>query len=116
MYGTTAMYGTDHSDIFREQVKNNCMVHSIPYMYRWISYPLYSKYCCKYNISILQVRHGDECDITYYVKIVVVIRDPTEYFNRTQPAKATEYGNSPCTWNAHITRTQEPGILSGWRS
>jgi hypothetical protein len=61
MYGTTATHGTDHSDIFSEQVNNNCKVHSIAYRYRWISYPVYSKY----NIIILQVRRGNKCDITY---------------------------------------------------
>jgi hypothetical protein len=50
-----------HSDIFSEQVNNNCTVHSITYMYRQISYTVYSKY----NIGIFQVRRGIECDITY---------------------------------------------------
>jgi hypothetical protein len=67
MYGTTVTYGTDHSNIFSEQVNNNCMVHSIMYRYMWISYPVYSTY----NIGVFQVRCGIECDITYKVKIIV---------------------------------------------
>jgi hypothetical protein len=103
MYGTAATYGTDHSDIFSDQVTNNCKVHSILYIYRWISYPVYSKY----NIGILHVGCGNECDITYYVKIVVTVRDPTVYYNRTHSAKASEYGNSPCTQNEYGTN-QKP--------
>jgi hypothetical protein len=68
MYGASSTYGTDHPGIFSEQVNNNNTVHSITYRYRWISYPVYSRY----NRSILQVRHGDECDITYCVKILVM--------------------------------------------
>jgi hypothetical protein len=111
MYGATATYGTVDSDSFSEQLNKNCTVHSITYMYNWISFPVYSKY----NIGVLQVKCGNECDITYYVKIVVTVRDPTVYYNRTQPAKATEYGNSPCTRNEYGT-TRKPSRLSGWRS
>jgi hypothetical protein len=69
MYRTTVTYGSDHSDIFSEQVNNNCTVHSILFRYRWISYPLF----IMYNISILLVRCGNECDITYKVNIVVTV-------------------------------------------
>jgi hypothetical protein len=55
------MYGSDHCEIFSEQVNNNCTVHSIRYRYRWISYPVYSKY----NSGVFQVRCGVECDIAY---------------------------------------------------
>jgi hypothetical protein len=66
MYGTTATYGTGHSDIFTDQVNNNYMVHSITYRYRWISYPVYSIY------SII-IRRVDKCDITFWVKIAYCI-------------------------------------------
>jgi hypothetical protein len=58
MHGTTETYGTDHSEIFSEQVNNKCTVHIIPYRYRCISYPVYSKY----NSGVFQVRCGAECD------------------------------------------------------
>jgi hypothetical protein len=61
MYGTPSTYGTDHSDIFSEKVNNNCMVHIITCRYRWIIHPVYSMY----NIGVLQVRRGNEYDITY---------------------------------------------------
>jgi hypothetical protein len=60
MYGTTEIYGTDHSEIFSEQVNNNCTVHSITYRHRGGSYPVYSKY----NSGVFQVGCGVECDIT----------------------------------------------------
>jgi hypothetical protein len=75
------------------------------------SYPLYSKY----NIAVFQVRHGVDCDITYYVKIIVTVRDSTVYYNRDQPGKASEYGYSPCKRNEYGT-TREPTRVSGWRS
>jgi hypothetical protein len=111
MYGTTATYRTDHSNIFSEQVNNNCAVHIITYRYRWISYPVYSKY----NIGVFQVRRGIEYGITYKVKIIVTVRDSNVYYDRTRPAKATEYVNSSLTRNEYGT-TREPSRVSGWRS
>jgi hypothetical protein len=110
MYGTTATYGTDHSNIFSEQVNNNCMLHSVMYRYRWICYPVYSKY----NIGVFQVRHGIECDIAYQVKIIVTIPDSAVYYNMTHPAKATKYGNSLCKRKEYRT-TWEPSRVSGWK-
>jgi hypothetical protein len=65
------------------------------YRYRGIIYPLYSRY----NLGVFQVRSGVECDITYYVKIIVTVRDSTVHYNETQPADATEYGKTPRTQN-----------------
>jgi hypothetical protein len=93
MCGTTETYGTDHSGIFSEQVKNNFMVHIITYRYRWSSYPLYSKY----NSGVFQLRCSVECDITCKVNIIVTVRDSTVHYNETQPTKAAEHGNIPCT-------------------
>jgi hypothetical protein len=52
------------------------MVHSIEYRYKWISYPVYSKY----NISVFQERCGVEFDITRTVKIIVTVQHATVYY------------------------------------
>jgi hypothetical protein len=54
------MYGTDHSAIFSTQVTTHCTVRSIMYRYKWISYPVYSKY----NSGVFWERRGVECNIT----------------------------------------------------
>jgi hypothetical protein len=52
------------------------MVHSITYMYKWISYPV----CSKYNIRVFWERRGVECDITGTVKVIVAVRHSTVYY------------------------------------
>jgi hypothetical protein len=76
MYGTKEMYGTDHSAIFGTRVTIHCTVHSITYRYKWISYPVYSKY----NNGVFRVRHSVECDITGTVKVIVAVRHSTVYY------------------------------------
>jgi hypothetical protein len=76
MYGTKEMYGTDHSVIFSTQVTTHCTVHSITYMYKWISYPVHSKY----NSGVFRERRGVECDITGTVKVIVAVRHSTVYY------------------------------------
>jgi hypothetical protein len=69
MYGTKEMHGTDHSAIFSTRVTTHCTVHSIMYRYKWISYPVYSKY----NIGVFRERRGVECNITGTVKVIVAV-------------------------------------------
>ena len=76
MYVTKEMYQTDHSAIFSTRVTTHCTVHSITYKYKWISYPVYSKY----NIGVFQERHGVECDITGTIKVIVTVRHSTVYY------------------------------------
>jgi hypothetical protein len=75
MYGTKEMYGTDHSAILNTRVTTHCKVHIIMYMYKWISYPLYSKH----NTGVLGERRGIEYDITGTVNIIVAVRHSTVY-------------------------------------
>jgi hypothetical protein len=70
------MYGTDHSAIFSTRVTTQCMVHSLKYRYKWISYPVYSKY----NIGIFRERYGVEYDITGTVKVIVAVRHSNVYY------------------------------------
>jgi hypothetical protein len=76
MYGTKEMDGTDHSAIFSTRVTTHCRVHIITYRYKWISYPVYSKY----NISVFRKIRSVECDITGMVKVIVTIRHSTVYY------------------------------------
>jgi hypothetical protein len=76
MYGTKEMYGADHSTIFTTRVTTHCTVHSITYMYKWISYPLYSKH----NTGILRERHSIEYDINGAVTVIVAVRYSTVYY------------------------------------
>jgi hypothetical protein len=69
------MYGTYHSAILSMRVTPHCTVDSITYRYKWISFPVYSKY----NISVFQERRGVECDITGTVKVIVAVRHSTVY-------------------------------------
>jgi hypothetical protein len=39
------------------------------YRYRWVDYPVYSKY----NSGVFQERCGVECDITGTVKVIVTV-------------------------------------------
>jgi hypothetical protein len=70
------MYRTDHSAIFSTRVTTHCMVHSITYRYKWISYPVYNKY----NIGIFRERHGVEYNITGTVKVIVAVQHSTVYY------------------------------------
>jgi hypothetical protein len=76
MYGTKEMYGTDHSAIFSTQVTIHCTVHSIVYRYKWIIYPVYSKY----NSGVFRERRHGEWDITGTVKVIVAVRHSTVYY------------------------------------
>jgi hypothetical protein len=76
MYGTKEMYGTDHSAIFSMRVTPHCTVHSITYRYKWIRYPVYSKY----NSGVFRERRGVEYDITGTVKVIVAVRHSTVYY------------------------------------
>jgi hypothetical protein len=67
MYGPKEMYGNDHSVIFSTRVTTHCTVHSITYGYKWISYPVYSRY----NNNIFWERHGVESNISRTVKVIV---------------------------------------------
>jgi hypothetical protein len=70
------MYGTDHSAIFSTRVTTHSMVHSIMYRYKWISYPVYSKY----TSGVFRERRGVKCDITGMVKVIVAVRHSTVYY------------------------------------
>jgi hypothetical protein len=76
MYGTKEMYRTDHSAIFSPRVTIHCTVHSITYRFKWISYPVYSKY----NSGVFWERRGVECDITRMVKVIVAVQQCTLYY------------------------------------
>jgi hypothetical protein len=76
MYRTKEMYVTDHSVIFSTRVTTHCTVHNITYRYKWISYPVYSKY----NSSVSRERRDVEYDITGTVKIIVAVRHSTVYY------------------------------------
>jgi hypothetical protein len=76
MYGTKEMYGTDHSAIFSMRVTTHCKVHSIMYRYKWIIYPVYSKY----NSGVCWERRDVECDITGTVKLIVAVQHSTVYY------------------------------------
>jgi hypothetical protein len=58
----------EETAIFSTQVNNNCTVHSITYRYKWIGYPVYSKY----SSGVFQERCGVKCNITGTIKIIVV--------------------------------------------
>jgi hypothetical protein len=66
------MYGTDHSARFSTPVTTHCTVHSITYRYKFISYPVYSKY----NSDVFQERR----DINGTVKVIVAVRHSTVYY------------------------------------
>jgi hypothetical protein len=76
MYGAKEMYGTDHSAIFSTRVTTYCAVHSITYMYKLISYPLYSKH----KTGVLRERRGIKYDITRTVNVIVAVRHSTVYY------------------------------------
>jgi hypothetical protein len=76
MYGTKEIYGTDHSAIFSTRVTRYCMVHSIMYSYKWISYPVYSKY----NSGVFMERCGVEFNITGTVNLIVTVQHSTVYY------------------------------------
>jgi hypothetical protein len=76
MYGTKEMYGTDHSAIFSMRVTTHWKVHSIMHRYKWISYPLYSKY----NSGVFRERRGVECYITGTVHVIVAVQHYTVYY------------------------------------
>jgi hypothetical protein len=63
------MHGADHSAIFSTRVTTHCTVHSITYRYKWISYPVYSKY----NSGFFREIRGVEYDITRTVKVIVAV-------------------------------------------
>jgi hypothetical protein len=90
MYGTKEIYGTDHSASFSTQVTTQCTVHIIAYMYKWISYPVNSKY----NSGVFRKRWGVKCDITGTVKVIVAVQHYNVsimyIINDTQPADANE--------------------------
>jgi hypothetical protein len=76
MYGTKDMYGTDLSAIFSTRVTPQCTVHSTMYRYKWISYPVYSKY----NIGVFRERCGVEFNITRMIQVIVAVRHSTVYY------------------------------------
>jgi hypothetical protein len=76
MYRTKEIYGTDHSVIFSTLVATHCTIHSIMYMYKLISYPVYSK--C--SSGVFRERRGVECDIIGTVKVIVAVRHSTVYY------------------------------------
>jgi hypothetical protein len=43
------------------------------YRYKWIGYPVYSKY----NSGVFRERRGVECDITGTVKVIVTVQNST---------------------------------------
>jgi hypothetical protein len=76
MYRTKEMYGTDHSTIFSTRLTTHCTIPSITYRYKWISYPVYSKY----NSGIFRERCGVKCNITGMVKVIIAVRHSTVYY------------------------------------
>jgi hypothetical protein len=76
MYEKKETYGTDHSTIFSMQVNSTLYSKQYTYRYRWISYPVYSKY----NSIVFQERCGVECDINGTVKIIVTVQHATVYY------------------------------------
>jgi hypothetical protein len=55
-------------------------------------------------------------NINYWVKIVVMGTRPCNVlYTMTQPAEATAYGITLCTWNKYRTM-REPDRLSGWEN
>jgi hypothetical protein len=76
MYEKKEMCGTDHNPIFSTRVTTHSSAHSITYRYKWISYPVYSKY----NSSLFWERRDVECDITGTVEVIVSVRHSTVYY------------------------------------